>query len=209
MDLRAVRRAVPPSLRLPEAHHARYQLGWAEPGRHRGRLVLVLLQARFPARSTRGCAGWPTTRPRGWRVARARGRTRRCCGAWRAATWCSVFDGTPVERFRDVDLRKVGLAVTRLIERRYGGDRRAAVDALTRRVARVLGVRASRRSGRGSRRSSPSSRTWRAGAAPTSAASPRWYSRRRASARGPYVLAMLRHGRFRKFLESRFALVAQ
>lgn len=50
-------------------------------------------------------------------------------------------DGTPVEEFRDVDLKRVGLAVTRLIERCYGGDRPRAVADLARRVARALGAR--------------------------------------------------------------------
>ena len=50
------------------------------------------------------------------------------------------LDGVSAEQFRDIDLKRVGLAVTRLIERRFGGDRRRAVDALSAQVARALGV---------------------------------------------------------------------
>ncbi len=49
-------------------------------------------------------------------------------------------DGLPVTEFRDYDVAAVGRAVTRLIERRYGGDRDAAEEDSARRVARVLGV---------------------------------------------------------------------
>ncbi len=50
-------------------------------------------------------------------------------------------DGTPVDAFRDVEVKRVGLAVTRLIERRYGGDRARALRDMTRRVAHALGAR--------------------------------------------------------------------
>ncbi len=50
------------------------------------------------------------------------------------------LDGSLAEDFRDADIRAIGLAVTRLIERRFGGDRRRALATLTRRVARSLGV---------------------------------------------------------------------
>ena len=49
------------------------------------------------------------------------------------------LDGTPVEAFRDVPLRDIGLKVTRLIERGYGGERRRAVADCERRVGRLLG----------------------------------------------------------------------
>lgn len=52
------------------------------------------------------------------------------------------LDGGAAEDFRDISLRDVGLAVTRLIERRYGGDRQRAMADLPRRVAASLGVRA-------------------------------------------------------------------
>jgi hypothetical protein len=53
------------------------------------------------------------------------------------------LDGTPVERFRDVEVARVGLAVTRAIERQ-GGDRERAVAAMARRVGRLLGIAPSR-----------------------------------------------------------------
>jgi hypothetical protein len=49
-------------------------------------------------------------------------------------------DGTPPQAFRDVDVRRVGLAVTRAIRLRYGGDRRRAVRASVGAVARALGA---------------------------------------------------------------------
>lgn len=114
------------------------------------------------------------------------------------------LDGTRVEDWRDIDLRKVGLAVTRLIERRFHGDRRRAVEVLSERVARTLGV--------------PRLAATRPRLAPVVALIPdlaRWKptEKRRLAAlmlakeglrEGPYVLAMLRHDRFREFLESRF-----
>jgi hypothetical protein len=114
------------------------------------------------------------------------------------------LDDTPVERYRDVDLKRVGLAVTRLVERKFGGDRRRAVDALAARVARALGV--------------PRIAAMKPRLAPVAALIPdlaRWSAteKRRLAAvllakegrrEGPYVLAMLRHARFRAFLEARF-----
>jgi hypothetical protein len=50
------------------------------------------------------------------------------------------LDGTPVERFHDVDVKRVGLAVTRSIERLGAGDRDRALDAMARRVAGLLGM---------------------------------------------------------------------
>lgn len=50
------------------------------------------------------------------------------------------LDGADAADVRDLSLRDVGLAVTRLIERRFGGDRQAALRRLTRDVARSLGV---------------------------------------------------------------------
>lgn len=49
-------------------------------------------------------------------------------------------DGTPVDDFRDIEVKRVGLAVTRMIERRYRGDRPRALRDITRRVARTLGA---------------------------------------------------------------------
>ena len=115
------------------------------------------------------------------------------------------LDGTPVERFRDIEVKGAGLAVTRVIERRFGGDRRRAVRAMTARVARALGV--------------PRLLGADARLVPVAALIPdlhRWSGtdRRRLAAallakegrkEGPYVLAMLRAGRFRDFLAARFS----
>jgi len=49
-------------------------------------------------------------------------------------------DGSPVEAFRDVDVRAVGFAVTRAVRLRYGGDRGRAVRAAIAAVARALGA---------------------------------------------------------------------
>ena len=49
-------------------------------------------------------------------------------------------DGTRPEDFRDVDVRRVGLAVTRAIRLRHAGDRARAVAAAVRGVARALGA---------------------------------------------------------------------
>jgi hypothetical protein len=51
-------------------------------------------------------------------------------------------DGTPVDGYREVDVKRAGLAVTRMIERRYRGDRTRALRDVARRVASTLGVRA-------------------------------------------------------------------
>ncbi len=49
------------------------------------------------------------------------------------------LDGTRVEQFQDVPLRDIGLKVTRMIERGYGGDRRRAVADCERQVGHLLG----------------------------------------------------------------------
>ncbi|MBI1722625.1 MAG: hypothetical protein HYR48_01815 [Gemmatimonadetes bacterium] len=49
-------------------------------------------------------------------------------------------DDTPVNDFRDVEVKRVGLAVTRMIERRYRGDRASALADIARRVAKALGA---------------------------------------------------------------------
>jgi hypothetical protein len=111
------------------------------------------------------------------------------------------LDGTPVERFRDVEVKRIGLAVTRLIERDFGGDRDRAVRALAVRVGRVLGV--------------APARLERARMTPVVALIPdlaRWSAaeRRQLAAvllakegrrEGAYVRAVLRAGRFGRFLQ--------
>ncbi len=49
-------------------------------------------------------------------------------------------DGSGPDEFHDVDVRRVGLAVTRAFRRGYGGDRARAVADCVRRVARSLGA---------------------------------------------------------------------
>ena len=114
------------------------------------------------------------------------------------------LDGTPPERCRQVDLRKIGLAVTRLIEKRFGGDRAAAVPTIAARLARTLGV--------------PRLATALPRIAPVAALIPdlaRWSpaEKRRLAAimlakegkrEGPFLLAMRRHDRFKRFITSRF-----
>jgi hypothetical protein len=53
------------------------------------------------------------------------------------------MDHDDPEGYRDFDVAAVGRAVTRLIERRYGGDRPAAEEDCGRRVARALDIRLS------------------------------------------------------------------
>jgi hypothetical protein len=115
------------------------------------------------------------------------------------------LDGMPVERFRDFDVKRVGLAVTRLIERRYAGDRQRAVRELTARVARTLGV--------------PRIEALAPRLAPVAALIPdlaRWREtdQRRLAAlilakegrrEGVYVRAMFRATRFADFLRKRFS----
>jgi hypothetical protein len=47
-------------------------------------------------------------------------------------------DGTAPEAFRDVDVKRVGLAVTRAIRLRFAGDRPRALREAVRRVALAL-----------------------------------------------------------------------
>jgi hypothetical protein len=114
------------------------------------------------------------------------------------------LDGTPPEECRQVDLRKIGLAVTRLIETRFKGDRRAATQRIARDLARTLGV---------ARLATVMPRI-----APVAALIPdlaRWSptEKRRLAAvmlakegsrEGPFLLAMMRHERFRRFIATRF-----
>jgi hypothetical protein len=48
------------------------------------------------------------------------------------------LDGAPPEACREIDLPRLSLAVTRLVERRFGGDRRRALAVLGREAARAL-----------------------------------------------------------------------
>ena len=116
-----------------------------------------------------------------------------------------ALDGANVERWRDIEVKRAGLAVTREIERRFGGDRRRAVAVMASRVARSLGV--------------PRIKTAQPRLAPVAfliGDLARWSEpdkRRLAAAllakegrrEGTYARAMLRAGRFLKFLHARFS----
>ena len=110
-------------------------------------------------------------------------------------------DGTPPEAFRDVDVRRVGLAVTRAIRLHHRGDRRRAVRASAGAVARALGAA-----------------TVPQRLAPVAALVPdlgRWEAKERrallailrakeAPRERPFVLATQRHERWRRWLLTTF-----
>jgi hypothetical protein len=110
-------------------------------------------------------------------------------------------DGTRAEDFRDVDVKRVGLAVTRAIRLRYADDRRRALADCVRRVARALGA------------PSVPERL-----APVAALVPdlgRWEPEERAKLLAllrakelprerPFVVAMQRHERWRRWLGGTF-----
>jgi len=112
-------------------------------------------------------------------------------------------DGTAPEAFRDVDVKRVGLAVTGAIRRRFGGDRARALAELVQAVARAL---------RAPARDVPER------LAPVAALVPDladWEGAERrallallAAKEGPrerpFVLAMLRHSRWRRWLLEAF-----
>ncbi|MDP3773479.1 MAG: hypothetical protein Q8Q85_04365, partial [Gemmatimonadales bacterium] len=109
--------------------------------------------------------------------------------------------GTPVDAFRDVEVKRVGLAVTQLIERRYGGDRTRALRDLARRVARVLGT------ARVPERLAPVAalipdlRQWSAAERERLA---RLLRAKEGKRERPFVFALQRHTRFMRFLNRRF-----
>jgi hypothetical protein len=110
-------------------------------------------------------------------------------------------DGTPPEDFRDVDVRRVGFAATRAIRLRAGGDRDRALRESVRGVARALG-----------------GGTVPARLAPVAALVPdlgRWERAERRALLAllrakelprerPFVLAMQRHERWRRWLLDTF-----
>ena len=113
-------------------------------------------------------------------------------------------DGAPPQAFRDVDVRRLGLAVTRAIRLRYRGDRAGAVGASVREVGRALGAAVPPR------------------LAPVAALVPglgHWDpAERRALAtllgakelprERPFVLAMQRHARWRDWLLASYPTLA-
>jgi hypothetical protein len=116
------------------------------------------------------------------------------------------LDGAGAESYREVELKRVGLAVTRLIERRFGGDRTRALEALARRTARALGEP------RLASKKPVPRMTPVLALIPDLARWPPVDKQRLAAAvlakegrsERPYVLAMLRARRFARFLETRF-----
>jgi hypothetical protein len=112
-------------------------------------------------------------------------------------------DGTPVEAFRDVDVKRVGLAVTRAIRLQFGGDRARALRETVRRVAAAVRAPAGAVPGR---------------LAPVAALVPdlaRWEPAERrgllallrakeAPRERPFALGMLRHARWRDWLLAAF-----
>ena len=114
-------------------------------------------------------------------------------------------DGTAPGAFRDVDVKRVGLAVTRLIRLRFGGDRPRALREAVRRVAAAL---------RAPARAVPER------LAPVAALVPdlaRWEGPERrallallrakeAPRERPFARAMLRHGRWRRWLLDAFPI---
>jgi len=114
-----------------------------------------------------------------------------------------ALDGAPPEAFRDVDVRAVGLAVTRAVRLRHHGDRPRAVRDAARAVARALGA--------------PAVPTR---LAPVAALVPnlgRWAPAERRALLGilrakeqprerPFVLATQRHARWRRWLLDTFPM---
>jgi hypothetical protein len=102
--------------------------------------------------------------------------------------------------YRDFDVAAVGRAATRLIERRYGGDRRAAGSDCTRRVARALGVPLTGVPAPIAPIVTlvPGLDRWPADAKQALAAALRGKAARRERA---WVVALLRAPRFRRFIE--------
>lgn len=110
-------------------------------------------------------------------------------------------DGSGPDDFRDVDVKRVGLAVTRAFRLRYDGDRPRAVADCVRRVSRALGA--------------PSVPSRLAPVAALALPLGRWEAgeRRRLLAllrakelprERPFVLAMQRHERWRRWLVGTF-----
>ena len=115
------------------------------------------------------------------------------------------LDGTGAERYREVELKRVGLAVTHVIERRFNGNRRRALDVLTREAARALGE--PHLLSKTAPRMAPVVAQI-PGLARWARRDKRWLAAAVLGKEGrrerPYVLAMLRARRFARYLEARF-----
>jgi len=110
-------------------------------------------------------------------------------------------DGTPPEAFVDVDVRRVGFAVTRAVRLRGGGDRARAVADAGRRVARALGAAAVPERLAPVADLVPDLRDWE----PAERRALLGVLRAKALPRErPFVLAMQRHARWRRWLLETF-----
>jgi hypothetical protein len=109
--------------------------------------------------------------------------------------------GAPAERFRDVDVRAVGLAVTRAVRRHHGGDRARAVRESVRHVARALGAASVPPRLAPVAALVPGLARWEPGQRRHLLALLRSKERPRER---PFVLAMLRHARWRDWLRGAF-----
>ncbi len=124
-------------------------------------------------------------------------------------------DGTDVADYRDIDPKATGLALTRVIATRYGGDRERALTEMAREVGRRLGLSALGYRLSADSRHRPSAAplaSWRL--APVCCLIPglaRWTPAERRSLHAlirakearrerPFALALQRHGRFLRFL---------
>jgi hypothetical protein len=110
-------------------------------------------------------------------------------------------DGTRPEDFGDVEVRRVGIAVTRAIRLRHGGDRARAVAASVRSVARALGAESVPERLAPVAALVPGLADWDAGERRGLLA----LLRAKESVRErPFVLAMQRHARWRRWLLDTF-----
>lgn len=110
-------------------------------------------------------------------------------------------EGAPPEAFRDVDVRAVGFAVTRAIARRHGGDRARAARASERAVAGTLGAATVPPRLAPVAALVPDLRRWAPGERRALLALLRAKELPRER---PFVLAMQRHARWRRWLLDTF-----
>ena len=184
----------------------RYQVGWQNPeGIEAGSFWFYYkLGFRSLARAVRRLADAESARLERRPGARSDERTLRRLAR---SDLLLATDGTRPEDFRDVDVRAVGLAVTRAIRRGAGGDRALALRRAVRDVSRALGE------GRGTASVGVPERL-----APVAALVPhlgRWAPDERRALRAllvakesprerGFVLASQRHARWRRWLLDTF-----
>jgi len=117
----------------------RYQIGHQNPeGIEAGSFWFYYkLGFRSLSRSVRAAADAEAARLAGRAGARSAPETLRRLAR---SDMVLATDGTEAEAFRDAEVRRVGLAVTRAVRLRHGGDRGRAVRASVAAVARALGA---------------------------------------------------------------------